>query len=296
MLNVGSNYTSFSNYSPACRARCGQGERRCTRAAGGTYPLTRPGPGQLGPAGARGRAGGRAPVGGAAGSGGRAAGREGGQSRQPAGAGARRFSGVCREGCAAAAGAAPGARGDRDAGSCPPRQPSARREPLSREKGGLAAAGGGCGGRAEGGSGEKSRGRSRALSRRRPSWRTRFANQNRPRLHTESRRATSPRPSSEALCITAITPLSLYLAVLGLLLQGTLLQPVHGVLGRGGEVVSAQAAPFLHLGARVRRSVAHCWETRRGKGVRGWDRDAEDFAPGWRRLPLPTGRSQWGRA
>lgn len=122
-----------------------------------------------------------------------------------------------------------------------------------------------------------------------------------PAAHRERQpraRAASPRPSSGALCITALPRLSLYLAVLGLLLQGALLQPVHGVLGRGGEAVSAQAAPFLHLGAGVGRGVAHCWETRGREGgwVRGRDRDAERFAPGWRRLPLPTGRSLWGRA
>lgn len=92
MLNVGSNYTSFSNYSPAYRARCGQGKTRLLKGGGGgTCPLPGLGAARPGVAEARGRDGGwgvgRAPVGGAAGSGRLAA--------ERAGTGARRFSGVC---------------------------------------------------------------------------------------------------------------------------------------------------------------------------------------------------------
>ena len=54
-------------------------------------------------------------------------------------------------------------------------------------------------------------------------------------------------------------PSPAHLTVLGFLLQRSLLQPIHRVRGRGGEVVSSQAAPLLHLGAVVGGAVAHSW-------------------------------------
>lgn len=57
-----------------------------------------------------------------------------------------------------------------------------------------------------------------------------------------------------------------HLPVLGFLLQGSLVQPVHRVRGRGWEVAAAQAAPLLHLGAVVRGAVVHAWEG--GEGFR----------------------------
>lgn len=57
-----------------------------------------------------------------------------------------------------------------------------------------------------------------------------------------------------------------HLSVLGFLLQGSLLQPVHRVRGGGGEAVPAQAAPLLHLGAVVGGAVAHAWGG--GEGVK----------------------------
>lgn len=77
-----------------------------------------------------------------------------------------------------------------------------------------------------------------------------------------------------------------HLTVLGFLLQGSLLQPVHRVRGGGGEVVAAQAAPLLHLGAVVGGAVAHWWREERVSGRRPSPR-----APLLRRDPNPRRRA-----
>lgn len=68
----------------------------------------------------------------------------------------------------------------------------------------------------------------------------------------------SPKPRGHAAGPPA-GPSPPHLPVLGFLLQGSLVQPVHRMRGRGWEVVAAQAAPLLHLGAVVWGAVAHAW-------------------------------------
>lgn len=50
-----------------------------------------------------------------------------------------------------------------------------------------------------------------------------------------------------------------HLTVLGVLLQGAFVQPVHRVRGGGREVGATQAAPLLHFRAMVGGAVAHSW-------------------------------------
>lgn len=204
MLNVGSNYTSFSNYSPDYRARCGQSKARLHgQRRRRDVPLARPGRGSV-----------------------------------VAAALSARWAG----------GAGQGQPRARDAIAAAPPAPGS---PAARRVGVLSTVEAGPGEGAERG-GKRDRLFPARLCKSKP-------REVRHRLQTED---GSPRPSSGALRITARPPLSLYLAVLGLLLKGTLLQPVHGMLGRRVEAISAQAAPFLHLGAGVRRSVIHCWKTK----------------------------------